>query len=246
MTILALDPGNTQTGYAVIEMPEDKESQQTDKKYCVYMQTNTVNGKKYIGFTCQNINLRWRNGKGYKTNPRFYEAIQKYGWDSFNHDILFEEMDFEQAEQKERELIAFYRSNDPQYGYNMLSGGVTHFTMDNETKQKISDSLKGRRFTDEHKRNKSIAQTGSKNHRYGKHWSEEDKERIRQVNISHPSKGQFPSRKINQYDLDGNYIKTWNNMGEIKRELGISHCTISDCCRGKQNTSGGFIWKYCQ
>lgn len=248
MTILALDPGNAQTGYAIIETPEFKENQQirTDKKYCVYMHTNTANSKKYIGFTCQKVNSRWRGGKGYRDNPRFYEAILKYGWDSFKHDILFNELSFCEAEQKEIELIAFYRSNEPEFGYNMLSGGVTHFTMDDDTKHKISNSLKGRCFTDEHKRKKSLAQTGSKNHRYGKHWSEEDKERIRQINISHPSKGQIPSRKINQYDLNGNYIKTWNSMGEIKRELGISHCTISDCCRGKQSTSGGFIWKYCQ
>ena len=53
------------------------------------------------------------------------------------------------------------------------------------------------------------------------------------------------SRKVVQIDKDTNEaIKTWDSMGDIRRELGIKHCGISDCCRGKQKTSKGFIWRY--
>lgn len=33
-------------------------------------------------------------------------------------------------------------------------------------------------------------------------------------------------------------------MGEVEREAGISHGSISQCCNGKRKTAGGFIWKY--
>lgn len=52
------------------------------------------------------------------------------------------------------------------------------------------------------------------------------------------------SVKIDQFDLNNNYIKTWGSIGEITRELGISHSLITATCQGKQKTSRGYIWKY--
>lgn len=52
------------------------------------------------------------------------------------------------------------------------------------------------------------------------------------------------SQKVNQYDLAGNFIKTWNSMKEIERVLKINHSCISACCKGKQKYSNGYIWKY--
>lgn len=50
--------------------------------------------------------------------------------------------------------------------------------------------------------------------------------------------------KINQYDLNGNFIKTWNSMKEIENEYNVSHTTIRFCCKGKNKTSKGYIWRY--
>lgn len=44
--------------------------------------------KRYIGITSQKPEIRWANGKGYSYNKHFYRAIQKYGWDNFEHRIL--------------------------------------------------------------------------------------------------------------------------------------------------------------
>lgn len=218
----------------------------TESSYCVYMHTHKKNHKKYIGITSQPPNNRWRKGEGYRECPYFYNAIQRYGWDAFQHEVLFTGLTLREAEQKEVELIAEHKSNMKKYGYNISSGGNSTGKMSEETKKKISKTLKGRQFTEEHRRKKSEAQMGEKNHRYGKHHTKEQIERIRKANIEHPSRGCFPSRKVNQYDLQGNLIKTWNNMGEIKRELGLNHCGISDCCRGRQHTAGGYIWRYYQ
>ena len=51
-------------------------------------------------------------------------------------------------------------------------------------------------------------------------------------------------KKVIQYDLDGSFIRVWDSITEASRTLNIQHPCISDCCRGKQKTAGGFIWKY--
>ena len=59
--------------------------------YKVYIHTNLVNGKKYVGITQQAEKERWSNGNGYRENKKFYKDIQKYGWNNgFSHEIIKE------------------------------------------------------------------------------------------------------------------------------------------------------------
>jgi hypothetical protein len=94
-----------------------------DRNYKVYMHT-VPNGKKYIGITKQNVKERWRNGRGYENNKRFYNAILKYGWENIQHDILLTDLTQEEAYEKEIELIALNETNNPNYGYNQTDGGA--------------------------------------------------------------------------------------------------------------------------
>lgn len=57
--------------------------------------------------------------------------------------------------------------------------------------------------------------------------------------IEHPR-----SKQILQYDLQGNFIKEWDTMTEISKELKIGLSTICFCCQGKFKTAGGYIFKY--
>jgi hypothetical protein len=51
--------------------------------------------------------------------------------------------------------------------------------------------------------------------------------------------------KIDQFDMYGNYIKTWESANQASKELGIDRRKISLCCRGvKYKKTGGFVWKY--
>lgn len=74
-----------------------------EKTYCVYMHENKINHKKYIGMTGQDPELRWRKGANYKESVAFWKAIQKYGWDGFDHIILVSGLTREEACDKEIE-----------------------------------------------------------------------------------------------------------------------------------------------
>ena len=93
-------------------------------KYCVYIHTNKLNNKVYIGITKNSPSKRWKGGKGYLTvGGDFYNDIVKYGWDSFKHEILYTDLDFEEATRIEVDLISKYKSTNPKYGYNKTEGG---------------------------------------------------------------------------------------------------------------------------
>lgn len=80
-----------------------------NNKWCVYKHTSPSGGI-YIGITKQNPIVRWNNGFGYKRNPHFYNAIQKYGWNNFQHEIIFSNLTQEEAENYEKIFIAKYRT----------------------------------------------------------------------------------------------------------------------------------------
>lgn len=54
------------------------------------------------------------------------------------------------------------------------------------------------------------------------------------------------AKKVNQYDLDGNFIRTWDCIKEASDKLNICSSGIVMCCKNnkKYNNAGGFIWKY--
>lgn len=94
------------------------------KTYVIYLHKNKINNKVYIGQTCQKPEKRWDYGCGYKRhNLHFYNAIQKYGWNNFEHIIIATDLSSENAKNMEIELINKYHTNLPQYGYNRTLGG---------------------------------------------------------------------------------------------------------------------------
>lgn len=52
------------------------------------------------------------------------------------------------------------------------------------------------------------------------------------------------SKIVNQYDLNGNFIKNWHSIRTIEKELKIANSSITACCKGKLKTAGGFTWRY--
>ena len=150
---------------------ENKNDVTMEKNYTVYMHV-CPNGKRYIGITRRKPEKRWgKDGNGYKYNKHFWNAIQKYDWNNIEHIIIENNLTKEQAENMEIELIAKYRSNESDYGYNIENGGNAIGKISNETKKKISDANKGHKLSNEHKEKLLKANKGHKH-------SNERKEKI--------------------------------------------------------------------
>ena len=141
--------------------------------YKVYMHT-TPSGKRYIGITGQNVYKRWQRGGGYLNNDYFTKAIKKYGWDNIISKVLYKNLSLVKAEEKEKELIKYYKSNNRNYGYNIANGGNGNGKHSEETKRKIGLAHVGntwgaltagkprKKLTEEQRKKRSIAQTGRK------------------------------------------------------------------------------------
>lgn len=130
------------------------------------------NGKVYVGITSQDVDERWRHGEGYK-NQLVYRAILKYGWDAISHQVLLSGMTKEEAEEMEMEFISAFKSNDPEYGYNVANGGNCYGTHSEATKRKIAEANTGRICSEETRKKISIGNSG-------KTISKEQREKISQ------------------------------------------------------------------
>ena len=115
---------------------------QTNKNWVVYAHKNKINKKIYIGITGQKPERRWRNGQGYKTSTYFYNAIQKYGWNNFEHIILQFNLTQQKAEEKEKYYIQKYNTLNDTYGYNIKKGGKLNQGLSKQGRKKISQSSK--------------------------------------------------------------------------------------------------------
>lgn len=206
------------------------------ENYTVYLHRNIFNSKVYVGITKQDVNKRWKNGHGYTKCKKFYNAILKYGWDSFEH-IIFWRTNKEKAILLEKILIRYYR--DKSLSYNITEGGENnipsmlgkHHT--EEAKKKISKA--GRRKCSEEKKKKiSIANSGNRNGMYGKPMIESTKEAIIRA----------ISKQVVQLDLEGNIINKFSSASEAERYIGGKGNHIGCCCLGKRKTAYGYKWRY--
>lgn len=116
-----------------------------NKCWTVYVHTNKINGKKYIGITSRKPEVRWKkDGKGYREG-KFRYAIKKYGWDNFDHEIIATGLTNDEANKMEIELIDKFNTRDDKYGYNIVIGGGSSigFTHSEETKKICGLAQKG-------------------------------------------------------------------------------------------------------
>lgn len=156
----------------------------------MYYHRNLLNNKLYIGIS-KDINKRWSAfGNRYNKCKVFYRAIQKYGWDNFEHTVLIDDISKEKAYEIEKYLIKKYNTTNKQYGYNIALGGSGGCT------------VKGNRH--------------------------------------------FLSKKVYQYDLDGNFIQEWENAQRASETLKICVSDIHTNCRQNSGVrkAGTYMWRY--
>lgn len=180
-----------------------------ERTFCVYKHTSP-NGKSYIGITSMNPpEQRWKNGKGYSHNIHFTNAINKYGWDSFTHEIIENNLTEEEAKILERKLIAQYNTFDSNDGYNCTNGGEVGKQHTEETRKNQSELAK-RLWKDEEFRQKQIefkkTLTGEKNPNYGNH---------KLSGENHPNYG----KKLSPETVEKIRIKSSNISDETRQKM---------------------------
>ena len=252
------------------------------------------NNKVYVGITKKPPQQRWgSDGKGYVLQPLMWAAIQKYGWDNIQHEIVANHLTRAEAEATERLLIKQLHANDREYGYNIESGGLHGATWCSEKEEKqilqswyegntiidianqtkhctnlISNILKSQGVTDaeiEQRRRKRIGEVSTRYNKqeilelYNNGLQQKDIAKklgcsnytitaaLNENNIDKTERLQRGKIKpVEQYTLDGEYIKTWNCAADALEELTGSRKRghIVDVCKGRRTQTLGYFWKY--
>ena len=150
-----------------------------NNNYKVYVHINKINGKRYYGITKQEVEKRWNYGYGYKDNKHFWNAINKYSWnEGFEHIVIAKGLTEDEAKWLEIELIREHDTTNPKYGYNITKGGDSNPMDSEESRKKLSESLKGRILSEESRKKLSEAKKGKNNPNYGKSLSEEHRKKL--------------------------------------------------------------------
>lgn len=200
-------------------------------------------GKSYIG---QAVNLE-RRKKEFICNPFNYiytsndsaidRARKKYNdFSQWQYEVL-EYTSIDQLDKREIYYIAYFDTTNSRKGYNSTKGGDGTKGMQWGTEKQI-ESLRNRR-----------SYKGENNPNYGNHLSEESKQKIREAKIGTKQSIETIKKKskpVNQYTLDGTFIKTWIGASQAMKELGIDKSSISRVCKGQKKSAGGFVWKYAE
>ncbi len=194
-----------------------------DRPYIVYMHINKLNSKKYIGTTRIKLHIRsGNNGSNYKECPRFWEAIQKYGWNNFAHVILLRNLTREEASDAEQQIINAFKTQDPAFGYNTTKGGFSLYGKDNL-------------FWNKHHNQKTKDAVAESNKR--RIWSEESKEKSRRKLIGGNSPKAIPVRCVETGIV-------YQSNADAARAIGVQVIKISEVARGIRKSVRGLHFEY--
>lgn len=213
----------------------------------IYLITNKINGKQYVGKTENTIDKRWKEHKQDYKKERcekrpLYDAMQKYGIDNFE----IKELEYLEKGGKllsEREKYWIQKLNTYGHnGYNATKGGDGTSIYDHN---KIIELYKNSEYN-----MKEVAHILGcsvdtvQNVLNFNNIAKKDNAKVR--------RGKTACKPVQQFDLQGNYIQTFSSLAEagryIMKEYNISNSgsfkRISECCLGKLKTAYKFKWKY--
>ena len=216
----------------------------------IYKITNQINGKIYIGQSID-IKNRWKQhigeAKQGRYNTRLYNALRKYNIDNFTFEVIEE---CKSTELNEREIywIEYYQSYVPAIGYNMNTGGLNFFKIKPEIIYYLWDSGKSVGEIAEELKDKIAKSTIRKYlYSYPNYSKEESKRRegmLKALKYNNSfDRDDLQNKVIKQYDIFGNFIKDWNTIRQVERELDICHTSISNALQGKTLQAHGYQWK---
>jgi len=209
----------------------------------IYKILNKSNGKFYIGSAAcwitrkktHKYNLRHNK----HVNTHLQNAWNKYGESNFEFIIVEEVQDKKDLLTREQFYIDLNKD-----GYNIckVAGNRLGTTQSVSTRNKMSESHKGIKHSDETRKLLSVLKKGVK--QTPSHIANKVAKMIGKPSGNLGKFGHSNSKAILQYDLEGNILKCWNSSMEIYRETGFSSRNIRLCCSGQRNIAHGFKWKF--
>lgn len=220
------------------------------KRCGIYQIRNLVNGKVYIGSSV-NIDKRWTKHKKDLTedvhhSSHLQKSFNKYGIASFVFELL-ESVQRNFLIEKEQMYLDAIRSYDRDKGYNICIKAHSPLGLkrSDATKENIRQSKLGTirgPHTEDTKRKISDAQSGSKGYWYGR----DDHPLIghKHTDTTKQLLAEANYRTVEQYTLQGEFIKEWPSPIIIQQTLGFGKSTIGKCCRGNYKQAFGYKWKY--
>lgn len=240
--------------------------------YTVYIHTNNANGLKYVGITSRKPEERWQGGHGYRKQAVFWNAIVKYGWNNFTHEIVAAGLTAEAAWELEKALIARYNTTNRRCGYNRSVGGESGANGVEKTernKAATSAALKrlwsnpdfrerhSKRTTEFDKLPETRAMRSAS--QIGRVMTEETRRKISNAKQGHKL-GPFTEEHIQKLrDNHGGGAEkkpvlcvetgeVFTCINEAASKTGINKKQISNCCRCVPhfNTAGGYKWKFAE
>lgn len=197
------------------------------RRYSLYVHT-TPSNKKYVGITNREPSARWRkDGKGYRNNPYFYNAIQKYGWDNIIHNVLADNLTEEEAIKAEMELIEKLQTTDREYGYNHSLGG-----------EHPSNNMAN---VEEYRLKQAMA-----THELWK--NPEFREKITNHCKKHkPPKNTKPSharKAVLMYSLEGELLARYDSIHQAAQENSMHVMCVSKSCNHKTRFTHGVVFRF--
>lgn len=201
----------------------------------IYKVTNLINQKIYIGLTYRDIQTRWNEHKSRANSGSplyFHNAIRKYDINNFSIEQIDQDSG-DTLKEREKYWINYYNSNICEFGYNLTNGGDGNCSLDYEQIYKLWDNKY------------SLAQIAneldidrSTVRRILQHYKNfNEKESINRGIL-------YQSIKVNKYDLEGNFITTFNSLIEAGNGDKTNAHSIGQCCKGKLQTALGYQWRY--
>lgn len=233
----------------------EKKSVQNNYYGFIYITTNNINGKKYIGQKKYYGNYETYIGSGIALK----NAINKYGKENFTREIIENCKTKEELDSREKFWIEYYNATESEDFYNITSGGDGGFGsgknspwygkhLSDETKEKLSkiksgenNPFYGKTHSDEVKKKLSEK---ALNQRHSKETREKMSKSMKENHADFNGKNNPRANPVNQYSLNGEFIKRWDYAKEASRTLDINYSSLISCCTGKYKSSGGFKWEY--
>jgi group I intron endonuclease len=194
----------------------------------VYIITNKINGRKYIGSSRKSqVDLDY-----YGSGKVIKNALKKYGKENFQRDILWEgKGDARNIETYFLEKID--AANNPLY-YNMTNDARGNNLHKEETKKTVSEKLTGRKFSKEICEKISKAKKGSTTSKKGK--SDGPKPGVSEAHKGRISPNKGKGKQVILSKSTGEYVKTYSNYKELAIDLNINPETVRCQLMGKAKT----------